>query len=338
MRVLYLAWDEKAWRGTLVNALRRSPHTIRTAYLLRSPNKYMFAIETLYKAARCDVLLADYASDMGFGATRLRFLHRKPVVIYARGGDVDYHDPKFKTNVSYPQLHFAITKADLILCVSNYVKRCILDLWPHTQGKLRLVYNGVDLTRFHPLPHPPGFNIISVGNLIKRKGFDVLIQAMAIVSKEFHEAHLHIVGRDTEGYAVHLRRLVRELELEEHVSFAGGVPDSLLPRLYAESDLFVHAPWHEPFGVVNIEAMASGLPIIATRVGGIPEIVPSKFLVPPGNPQMLAERICDVLGLPREERRELGEQNIRIVRERFDIKVQAHGVLSALKETLTKHE
>lgn len=177
--------------------------------------------------------------------------------------------------------------------------------------KVRTIYNGVDLSRF-PLKSPGGstfrtrlaippesFLVCTVGQICRRKGLLELVDAMRRLHTEAPNLHLAVVGRvvfrHEEKYFSELRAAVRASGLEDRVHFVGAMSD--VASVLQASDLLVLNSKDEPFGLVLVEAMSTGTPVIATRVGGIPEIVTDSengWLVEPGDSQALAARLLEV--------------------------------------------
>ena len=121
---------------------------------------------------------------------------------------------------------------------------------------------------------------------------------------------LHIAGGGAPDYEERLQQIVSTLELEDQVTFLGTVPPHSIAKIYNKADVFVLASYYEAFGIVLIEAMAAGLPVVATDVGGIPNVVEkdiSAFLVPAGDASALAEAMR-VLAIDKEKAREMSAQ------------------------------
>lgn len=128
--------------------------------------------------------------------------------------------------------------------------------------------NIVDLSAISDCYNNPhnGYAFVSVGNLIERKGFDVLVKAFASVKKEKDNVKLIIIGEGPEKR--NLIKLVKEKEIEKFVEFTGRLTRQEIKKKFENSDCFILTSRGETFGVVYIEGMAAGLPVIATRCGG----------------------------------------------------------------------
>jgi len=137
--------------------------------------------------------------------------------------------------------------------------------------------------------------LVYVGRLAKVKGVDTLMKAFCLVS-EYGEVHLDVFGSGSERE--NLEKLVRELGVDERVHFHGAIPQDEVYRAFAKADVAVVPSREEPFGLVVIEAMSVGTPVVASRVGGIPEILRDGVdgsLVPPEDPEALAAAIIRLL-------------------------------------------
>jgi glycosyltransferase involved in cell wall biosynthesis len=212
---------------------------------------------------------------------------------------------------------------DAFLTVSAYSARELGAPRPRT----RVIYGGADAERYAPDPHVSRGGVLFVGRLTPHKGVDRLLRALP------EGAFARIVGSGghdplppERDYPELLRRLARD----KHVAFVGAVSDRDLPAVYRSAQVFVlpsveqtcygkSIAVSELLGLAVLEAMASGTPVVASRVGGVPEIVrdgETGFLVPPGDVGQLHERLRQVLDDPSLARR-LGDNARQDVRERF---------------------
>ncbi len=177
----------------------------------------------------------------------------------------------------------SLTRADLIITNSRSLQRNLSRRFPHLSRGISIVPLGADLARFTPvlMPEkkrlrrlyqlPQAFTVLFVGRVIPRKGLPVLIRAMSRLNKHLH-AHLVIAGKGKPSYIRQLKLHAQRLGVS--LSFLGNVAHEDIHTLYQVADCFVcPSQRHESFGLVNVEAMASGLPVIASSNGGIREII-----------------------------------------------------------------
>ncbi len=173
------------------------------------------------------------------------------------------------------------------------------------RGGVAVVPSGVDLDRFQPdHSRAPGTRprIVAAGRLVPRKGFDQLIRAL----RALPDAELVIAGGpvgggplDRDPEVKRLRALARRLKVRDRVTLLGAVSRDELPDVLRSADVVACAPWYEPFGLVPLEAMACGVPVVATAVGGMTDTVVDDvtgLLVPPYQPAALAHALGQVLG------------------------------------------
>ncbi|MEV0147542.1 MULTISPECIES: glycosyltransferase [unclassified Nonomuraea] len=156
--------------------------------------------------------------------------------------------------------------------------------------------------------------VLSIGRLVPRKGVDTVVQAMRLLPR----AELVIAGgRVDDEEAVRLRELADGCGLGDRVRVVGSVPRDEVPALMRSADVLVTVPWYEPFGMVPVEAMACGVPVIASAVGGhLDTVAGCGLLVPPRRPRALARALKDVLEDPAR-RRAMGAAGARRARERY---------------------
>jgi len=175
-------------------------------------------------------------------------------------------------------------------------------------GTVEVIPNGVDVERFRPSPRDEALAgtlglsvedqiVVMVGRLVGWKGVQDLLRALPEVKKRVGRVKGLVIG-DGE-HRGELERLSRSLGLEETVIFVGAVPHEELPRYLSLAHVLVQPSLgEEVFGIAMLEAMACGLPVVGTRIGGIPEVVAegeTGFLVQPRNPRGLAEAVSRLL-------------------------------------------
>ena len=196
--------------------------------------------------------------------------------------------------------------ANVIISPSRYYISEIRALDKY-KDKVIVIPNGIDVGDFNAAysredsKRELGFSpsdrlLLYVGNFEPRKGLDILIKAMPRILKEAQNTNLVLVGdgimRDK------LEALAKKLGVAEHVKFTGFVNKSEKIRYYKSADIFILPSLYEIFGIVNLEAMACGIPVVASKVGGIPEVVKdgkNGLLIPPGNSEALADALIYLL-------------------------------------------
>ncbi|WP_424535834.1 glycosyltransferase [Sphaerisporangium viridialbum] len=191
---------------------------------------------------------------------------------------------------------------------------------------VQVVPCGVDCAEFGPsgpaAPRPRGPRVLSIGRLVPRKGVDTAIEAMRLVPG----AELIVAGGppahrlDHDPEVTRLRRIASAAGVAARVRFVGQVSHENVPALMRSADLAVCVPWYEPFGMVTLEAMACGLPVVASSVGGQCETVVDGLtgtLVPPRDPRSLATALNTLLD-DHDRRAAYGIAGAERARARYD--------------------
>ena len=220
-----------------------------------------------------------------------------PVVVSLRGSDVPGYDTTDRQLQTMHRLLLPFTRwiwqrADRVVALSENLGQLACQTYPGLEYSV--IHNGVDTELFHPRPDPVGqpgtVRCIAVARLIERKALRDLLRAFGFLPRGRFQ--LEIVGSGPDE--TELRRFASEQGLAETVSFSGAVDHVSIANRYREADLFTLTPANEAFGNVFAEALASGLPIVASRVGGIPEFVEdgvNGVLVRPGDAHAIAQAI-----------------------------------------------
>jgi glycosyltransferase involved in cell wall biosynthesis len=256
------------------------------------------------------------------------------------------HD--FWLSESRPQNEWVDQIAKRLLCFSASavvaISDAVADQIPCTR-KVVVIHNGIDVDEFAAVDGASllrlrqglgsdGFLVGTVGRLRPWKGQDCFLRAMGSVAEALPAARFVVVGGALFGvsddYPERLHRLASELGIADRVTFTGHLSD-VRPAL-AAMDLFIHPGDPEPFGLVNLEAMAMGKPIVAFAHGALPEIVlhgETGLLVPPGDEEALADAVLDLLGDP-QRRSAMGAAARQRVEEHFTSQRMAAEVDSAL--------
>ncbi len=283
--------------------LRGSGSTTSVALSLHSPAK----LRTLLAREVCDILhvMAPYSPTLsGRLVVQSQAAH---VMTFL----VAIEPPWYRTLVAAAARtqHRSLRRFDQRIAISHAAERSARTLYG---GRYTIIPPGVDIKRFHlatPRPAADDCTIVYLGRMEQRKGVATLLQAMALLQRQSPHVRLNIGGNGPERPS--LERLAAELGLA-NVRFLGYVPSDDLPTLLQEADIFCAPATHaESFGIVLIEAMAAGLPMVAAANEGYAEVMaahPANLLVPAGDARTLAAALQVFVDAP-EYRRTVGERN-----------------------------
>jgi teichuronic acid biosynthesis glycosyltransferase TuaC len=250
-----------------------------------------------------DLIHAHMAYPDGFAAVMLGRALDCPTIITLHGSDVTQY---FRSYFGRKLSLWAVSRADAVIAVSSSLRAIVADDYGAEGANFEIIPNGVDVTRFAPVPRreaekplrlqAEARRILYVGAITQRKGLDYLLRGFAALLRESQEpVQLILVGEGE--YERQATLLARELGIAGHVVFVGKRPNDEIPLWINASDLLVLPSLGEGFGVVLIEAMACGKPVVATACGGPEDIVTPQtgILVPPADESALAQALLDVL-------------------------------------------
>lgn len=319
-------------------------HPLESFYYLN----YGQTVAEVVKAKKIDIIHAHFACPGGFVAGLAKRSVKKPLVVTLHGFDIltepsiNYGDRLQKDYDD--KVRTVLSSADKVLVASKAVydealkAGCIRD-------NLTYVANGVDLNRFNPeldgesIRDKLGIKnrpiVFTLRAFVPKNGVEYLIKSAPEVLNVFPDA-VFIIGGDG-LLRPSLESLVNTLGLSQNVIFAGRIPYIDLPYFYSACDVFVIPSIVEAFGLVTVEAMACGKPVIGTNVGGIPDTIKNGingYLVNPKDPKSLAEKIVFLLESPSLAKR-MGKKGRRIAEENFDVEKRIGKILSIYSQ-LTK--
>jgi glycosyltransferase involved in cell wall biosynthesis len=296
----------------MADALERRGHEVDRAVLDRRAGgkaRYLELARAARRAPRPDVVYAHFLVPSGLIAA---LAQRAPLVLTAHGRDV--------RNVgAIPGIgaatRFAVRRASAVIAVSEYLRRELEAKVPEARGKTEVVDSGVDLERFPVLPPPdalPAF--LCVGSLTERKNVVRLADAFA----RYGEGTLTYVGDGP---------LRAQLEGRDRVELIGRVPHDEVPERLARASVLCQPSLLEPLGQSLLEGMATGRPVVATRIGGPPEFVPPEAgaLVDPLDLDSITDGLRRAAALP------VPNPAARAAAEAHDVNVQASRVESILE-------
>ena len=237
-------------------------------------------VKKIQKEFDFDIIDAHYVYPDGYAATLLSNYFKKPVVVSARGSDINLYG---EFPIIRKFLRRTLLKANRVVAVCQALKRRIVQLGV-PEEKISVIPNGVDSYKFYPTPKeevrrklklPDKKIILSVGHLTPNKGFDYLIKALKILQTEFNKKDVYLVIVGEGEFRKELEKTISLLHLGEHVRLAGAIPHKEMRDWYSAADLFCLASGQEGWPNVILESLACGTPVVATSAGGIPEIISS---------------------------------------------------------------
>jgi len=273
--------------------------------------------------------------------------YKKPYIISPRGhlflatlrkkywGKLPYYHLVAKRDLnSASAIHY--TTEDEVKCHSS------LGL----KNKAIVIPNGIDLSEFADLPKRERLRdrypylkdkkvILFLSRINWKKGLDLLVKAYSVLAKERDDVHLLIVGNDEGGYGEKVKRWIKDKGIMKRVTFTGMLIEKDKMEAYAGSDIFVLPSYSENFGMVAIEAMACGIPVVISNQVGIYQEVGKKKagIVVETNPESLLEGIRTVLD-NNELRAEIAINGKKLVRESYDIDKVADMMIDAYEEII----
>jgi glycosyltransferase involved in cell wall biosynthesis len=212
-----------------------------------------------------------------------------------------------------------IREADQLIALCPQDCEDLVTLYQADPGKITIIPNGFNPEEFYVIDraaarrrlglHPDETIILQLGRMVPRKGIETVVQALARLQRKFSmPARLLIVGGESDApdpvatpEIGRLQQLADAEGVRASVTFAGRRNRDLLRFYYSAADVFVTTPWYEPFGITPLEAMACGVPVIGSSVGGIKHTIVNNqtgMLVPPKDPDALAAKLAMLLRYP----------------------------------------
>jgi glycosyltransferase involved in cell wall biosynthesis len=279
------------------------PKLLRASYGRCFQRSIGAAFHEAVREFRPDVVLTCWAYPDGWATVRLARQAGLPVVLKVHGSDLLTAG---RSTARRSATSEALAEADAVVAVSRHLGTSATEMGAHP-SRLHVVYNGVERRLFRPLVRGEcrerlGLTdtrplLLFVGNLVPVKGPDLLLEALALLSRRAPEFQCVYVGEG--GLRRALRAQVDALALSGRIRFVGARPLEELPLWYSAADLLVVPSRSEGIPNVLLEAAACGTPFVTSRVGGIPEFAADEALVPAGDPAALAGRIEEALARPR---------------------------------------
>ena len=291
------------WHPTQHELLRKDPGGLPITwrrYRLTRLQLPLFLLRhsmTIARVARESDLIHAHWTLSASAALIGQWYHHKPILATVQGSDI-FQVPRLPLGQWFTKQ--TLTRSYHITALSNALKEQLLSMGID-DSKITIIPNGVNTSTFTPLPPRQRENIILfVGSLIQRKGANFLLKAMSLLAPSFPHYRLVIVGDGPQR--ITLQQLAGRLGIDHRVTFTGRLPQDQVKKWMRRAKVFVLPSTEEGMGVVLIEALASGTPVVASKVGGIPDVVTSDvgILVPPKNGQALADALRGILQNPSD--------------------------------------
>jgi glycosyltransferase involved in cell wall biosynthesis len=270
-----------------------------------------------------DIIHVFFGIPSGPVAYILKKIYDIPYILFLGGRDVPrpHPDPPFYRlmyGILMPAIKGIWGNAKAVVACSSGLRDMAIKSADNV--RIEVVPDGVDLAKFYPAEQAKKgkIRILAIGRLIQRKGFDCLIKSVSeIIKNTDKDFCVEIVGDGP--LRSELTNLAEKLKVSDKVIFSGSVPYDQLPERYRQADIFVLSSYAEGMPLVVLEAMASGLPIVATRVQGIDELVKdgtNGYLFMPSDHQILGLHLAKLIN-SGETRLNMGQESLRIV-QRYD--------------------
>jgi glycosyltransferase involved in cell wall biosynthesis len=300
-------------------------------------------------------LVPSFAVPTGFGKTLISTVHStwKGEAEAIKGEPYSRLNSNEKFMVSFNWFlrvfeEKMLERSNKIIAVSDFTRRELLQYYKVKEDKIRVIHNGVDVDKFKPATDKlkakaeVGFNpedkaILSVGRLYARKGLFTLIESIALVTGKFKNAKFIIAGKGLSNEMKKLVSYATKLGVKDNIVFTGYFPDKKLPRLYQAADVFAFSTFYENLPFAVLEALSTGLPVVTTNVGGIPEMIEdgrNGFLVQPFNSRELADRILYYLEHPAAAS-EMALLARKTIENQFDWRLIVKKVVKVYDEALS---
>ena len=311
-------------------------------YFFASSGRRMYAgikstVDKLYREFPFDLIHAHVALPDGYAGMLLSQKHQKPLVVTIHGQDFNY--TIFRSLKCRRAVRNVIQTATRTIVVSHKLER-VAEQHLASAGCVTVINNGINPARaFQGLSSLSedwrGKKVIlSVSHLIQTKGLDLNLRALRRLVKEYPNLYYIVVG---DGLIKReLNRLRKILGLEDYVEFAGQQPYSKAMEYMAKCDIFSLPSWQEGFGVVYLEAMAHGKPVIGCQGEGIEDFVEhgkTGLLVKPRDVDSLVGALNFLLSHP-DEAKAMGERARKLVLENYTWEKNAEKTIEVYKEAL----
>ncbi|WML59042.1 glycosyltransferase [Neobacillus sp. PS2-9] len=312
---MYPSREHKSWGIFVKNQVEalRNKGLIVDVIAIDNPNKgklnllkkygkwfLTFALHLLFKGSRTSVVHAHYVFPSGMLAKWYKKWFGARMIVTAHGGDIDKMVKK--NHRIYSMTKSILVDADQVIAVGEELYATLEEDFGVPREKLSLINMGVNLDVFRPIDKKEarercGINtnqtpLLFVGNIIEQKGLNELVEAFSMLKKENPNYHLYIIGSNKDqNYFQKLQSLIKELGMTKSIHLLGTKSQAEVACWMAAADVFILPSHIEGFGLVAVEAMACGTPVVGTNVGGL------KYLL--NNENGVLVEVNDVISLKK---------------------------------------
>ncbi|WP_421381508.1 glycosyltransferase [Bacillus salacetis] len=298
-------------------------------------------VSKLHKEQNFDLIHTHVALPDGAAAYRLSKKLNLPYVLTIHGQDLQ--KTVHKNEACRREIGKAIENAERLILVSNKLARLKDKFYPEINTPVSVIFNGVNKfflqkdvveSKGESYFSTEGPKLLSVSNLYTEKGIEDNIRAVKELTKKYKTLEYIIVGK---GYDEdRLKNLVSDLGLTNHIRFIGAKKNNEVKQIMRQCDIFTMPSTNESFGVVYIEAMACGKPVIGCYGQGIEDIVEhgkTGFMVNPHSPDEIVQ-VCEELLTDDDYRAEVGNEAYNVVLKRFTWEIAAKEIVTVYQNSL----
>jgi teichuronic acid biosynthesis glycosyltransferase TuaC len=310
-----------------------------STYMLK--RKILSSIDLILNDFKPDLIHSHWATPSGYAGLMLGKCLNIPTICTLRGSDINihaYNDPMMMKITKK-----VLENTEKIIAVSKAMKKAAENI-AIPKEKIEVVYNGTDINQFccnhekdenTKFEDEKNYKLLFVGRIIREKGIWELLEAFLNVLVHYPNTELYIIGEGNEQKAI--KQYCLDNNINDKVKFLGVLPHTELVKSYQNCDLFILPSYSEGLPNVIVEAMSCGKPVIATNIGGIPEIVNSETgsLIPVKDTNSLSLEIINLFK-NKELLRTKGRNARKMIEQRFNRENNVNKIVTIYGDLLKK--
>jgi len=299
-------------------------------------------VDEIYKDFKFDIIHSHVALPDGYCGMLVAKKYKKPLIVTIHGND--FYNTIYRNKKCRGNIKKVMSFSNKIIIVSNNLQKIAKEILDVEKNKLKVISNGIDLKMFQANITNDSIVeefrdkriIVSVGYLIKRKAHRYVIESLSKINLKYSNI-IYLIGGDGPEEN-NLRKLAKKTGLEESIKFLGRINHQEVIKIMNSCEIFILPSWNEAFGVVYLEAMANGKPVIACKGEGIDGIIKDKktgILVKPKDVDSIVEAIDYLFSNPKKSR-EIGQRAKKLVLENYTWEKNAEKTIKIYQEVLEK--